>query len=364
MVQTVRQRYEGYTKHEVQDAIAARKAQAMIGHPTDAQFLDMVRSNTIKNCPIKPTHIANALTIFGPSAAGVRRKTVRCKPEQVEAEPGCIPDDFHRLHKFVILTADVMFVNGIAFLITLSWKLRLATVEQLPTRTATQLSNSLTKIVRLYACTGFIIRIIIMDQEFDKVKDTNEMVEINTTAAREHIGKTGRYIRAAKERSRALVSDLPFTVLSRQVDIHLVYFAVLWLNSLPAAARVSNKYSPCKIVLGREIGFTKHCKATFGSYIEAHNDPTITNTMRLCTFPGMFLGPTGKCQGTHKVFDINTGVVKKPRSITPLPMPNRVIKIVDDWGRHHQQEDKAKSLEFLNRKQLQYDWGRGCTGEF
>jgi hypothetical protein len=40
MVQTVCQHYEGYAKSEVQDAIAARKAQAMIGHPTDAQFLE------------------------------------------------------------------------------------------------------------------------------------------------------------------------------------------------------------------------------------------------------------------------------------------------------------------------------------
>jgi hypothetical protein len=66
------------------------------------------------------------------------------------------------------------------------------------------------------------------------------------------------------------------------------------------------------IVFGRELDFNKHCKATFGSYVEAHVDPTITNTMRSCTFPGIFLGPTGNRQGTHKVFDINTGVVKKP----------------------------------------------------
>jgi hypothetical protein len=137
MVQTVCQRYEGYTKRKVQDAIAACKAQAMIGHPTDAQFLEMVRSNTIKNCPIKHAHIANALTIFGLSAAGVRRKTVCCKPEQVKAEPGRILDNFQRLHKFVLLTANVMFVNGIAFLITFSQKLWLATIKQLPKRTAT-----------------------------------------------------------------------------------------------------------------------------------------------------------------------------------------------------------------------------------
>jgi hypothetical protein len=128
-----------------------------------------------------------------------------------------------------------------------------------------QLSNSSTKIVKLYARTGFIVRIIMMDQEFNKVKDACKMVEINTTAAREHIGKIERFIYMIKECSRALVSDLPYMTLPRQVVIHLIYFAVLWLNSLPAAAGVSDKYSPWEIVLGRELDFKKHCKTTFGS---------------------------------------------------------------------------------------------------
>ncbi len=119
------------------------------------------------------------------------------------------------------------------------------------------------------------------------------MVEINTTAARKHVGEIKRFICTIEERSRALVSDLPYNIPPRQVTIHLVYFAVLWLNSLPAAAGVSKKYSPCEIVLGHELDFDKHCKATFGSNVEAHEDPTITNTMCSCTFPGIFLGPTG-----------------------------------------------------------------------
>ncbi len=98
-----------------------------------------------------------------------------------------------------------------------------------------------------------------MDQEFDKVKDACEMVEINTTVAREHVGKIKRFIRTIKECSHALVSDLPYTTLLRQVIIHLVYFAVLWLNSLPAAAGVSDKYSPREIILGCKLDFKKHC---------------------------------------------------------------------------------------------------------
>ncbi len=222
MIQTVCQQYEGFTKRKVQDATAACKAQAMTGHPIDAQFLKLVRNNSIKNCPVKPGHITNAHSIFGPSIAGVRGRTTRQKPERVEAAVGHIPDDFYCLHKFVVLTANVMFVNGMAFLTTLSRKLQLATVEQLPSRMATQLSNSLIKIVKLYAGTGFIVRVIMMDQEFNKVKEACDMVEINTTAAREHVGEIEQFIRTIKERSRALVSDLPYNILPRQITIHLV----------------------------------------------------------------------------------------------------------------------------------------------
>jgi hypothetical protein len=81
MIQTICQCYKGFTKCKVKDAIAAHKAQAMTGHPTDAKFMEMVRNNTIKNCPIKPAHITNSLTIFGPSIAGVHGKTVGHKPE-------------------------------------------------------------------------------------------------------------------------------------------------------------------------------------------------------------------------------------------------------------------------------------------
>jgi hypothetical protein len=81
----------------------------------------------------------------------------------------------------------------------------------------------------------------------------------------------------------------------------------------------------------------------------------ITNTMRLCTFPGIFLGPTGNRQGTHKVFDINTGMVKKPQTVALLPMPNRIISVVNNWGKCHTKEDAKHSLVFLNRKKQLYD---------
>jgi hypothetical protein len=69
MIQTVCQRYEGFTKRKVQDAITACKAQAMTGHPTDAQFLEMVRNKTIK---IAPSNLNTSSTLAPYSAQALQ----------------------------------------------------------------------------------------------------------------------------------------------------------------------------------------------------------------------------------------------------------------------------------------------------
>ncbi len=71
-IQMVHGNMEGYTQREVEDARAAREAQAMLGHPADRDFLGMVRSGMILNCSVTPNAVQNAHPIFGPNLAGVR----------------------------------------------------------------------------------------------------------------------------------------------------------------------------------------------------------------------------------------------------------------------------------------------------
>ena len=68
------------------------------------------------------------------------------------------------MNKFVTLTADVRFVNGVPFLVTLSRKIRLFAVKFLPSCTAAQLSSHLTKVFKLYVGGIFSIRTILIDQ--------------------------------------------------------------------------------------------------------------------------------------------------------------------------------------------------------
>ena len=61
MLQTVRANMKGLTSREVKKAILDRKAQARVGTPTDADFIEMVVKGTLTNCPVTPVDIANDL---------------------------------------------------------------------------------------------------------------------------------------------------------------------------------------------------------------------------------------------------------------------------------------------------------------
>ena len=106
-------------------------------------------------------------------------------------------------------------------------------MEHIPSHTAKQLGNSLTKIVNFYSRGGFVVNVVLMDQEFEKIVDEVLKIEINTTASCEHVGEIERAIRTLKERSHAVMSYQPYAVLTKPMLIYLVYFSMLWLNNKP-----------------------------------------------------------------------------------------------------------------------------------
>ena len=140
------------------------------------------------------------------------------------------------------------------------------TVEFLPSRTAKQLSKSLKKIVKLYTRGGFIVRLVMMDMEFEKIKDEFDTVIVNTTGARDHVGEIERLIKFIKERARCVISDLRvagFKYLHRLIVVHCLYFVTMMINEVPAYGGISEKYSPREIVTGRKLDMKK----TAGRYL-------------------------------------------------------------------------------------------------
>jgi hypothetical protein len=107
----------------------------MIANPTEREFSGMVHEQLLTNCPVTVRDIDNANRIFGPDLTNLKGKATRTKPDGVRVKYVKIPWNFVQLHKYVTLVADVMFVNGLPFLVTSSRGLSLVTIEHLQSRT-------------------------------------------------------------------------------------------------------------------------------------------------------------------------------------------------------------------------------------
>jgi len=161
-----------------------------------------------------------------------------------------------------------------------------------------------------------------------------------------------------KERCRCVYADMPVSHLHKQIVIHMVYFGQTMMNAFPAAKGISDRFSPREIVLGRPLDAERDLKARFGDYVEASVDADVTNDIKGRTHPCIALGPSGNWQGSVKCFDLGTGKVVVRRTIKVLPMPDRVLKALNAWGK------SPKNLAYRTRTSWNSSTGinRSMTG--
>ena len=128
MVHTVCQNYKGYTKKQVQKDVLARKVLGILRTPSTQDLEYLVIRNFLDYLPIKIHDVKNSHAIFGPDLTGVIGRTDKNKPGQVEIYYVAIPRELLNSHKYMNIVFDVMFINNIPFLITMSCDIRLITV--------------------------------------------------------------------------------------------------------------------------------------------------------------------------------------------------------------------------------------------
>jgi hypothetical protein len=118
----------------------------------------------IKNCSVTSTDIDNAHKLFGDDIATLRWKTARNTPDSVVADYLEIPKEIIDMNKAVTIAADVMFVNGPPFIVTISRNIKFTTTEYVPSRSQSNLVKSIIKIVYLYKTRDFNPNTGLMDR--------------------------------------------------------------------------------------------------------------------------------------------------------------------------------------------------------
>ena len=120
LVTSVADNASNFSNADYSQAVLARKLQKIIGRPTTRAFIYFIENNLLPNCPVNRRDVLRAEQIFGPDLGSLKGKTVRRQLPRVEVDEVALPTTIQQHYQEVTLGCDIMFVNKIPFLMSIS----------------------------------------------------------------------------------------------------------------------------------------------------------------------------------------------------------------------------------------------------
>ena len=342
----VKDNRKNFTNNDYLQAIRARELQVTVGRPSDKDFIRILKECSLPNCPVTPRDVVIANKLFGPDAGALKGKTTRRGPPIIDSP---VPVDITHILKYygeVTLCIDLMYVNKVPLLVTLSRNVKFGMVEAVKDRKETTLMKSIATVVTLYWKAGFTVTTALMDGEFVPLRGglAEIGITLNETSRDEHVGDIERYIRTVKERMRAIYNTLPFHKVPARLVIEMAKTAIFWLNAFPITGGASGNLSPRTILTGQKVDYKRHCRFQFGEYTQTHEEHN--NSMNPRTVGALTLRPVGNGQGSFYFLSISTGRVLNRLHATALPMPDDIIEKIHRMAR---QQKSNPGLIFANQ---------------
>ena len=245
LVNTVEGNKANYTRTDVLRAECARELQSKLNHPSDKDFIDIVNDNSLRACPVTKRDIVAARAIHGPCVESLQGKTVRRPPHKVSlSETPTLPAEVHERYNKITICGDIMKLNNLSFLVTISRNLHFGTVHYLPNKRDSTVMKAMKKIISEYQYGGFKVVHAVMDGGFDGIEDElmKYGVMYNGTGRDEHVGEVERYIRTVKSKCRCTYNSLKFKHLPRRLVVEIVKRALFWLNAFSLQERYITNY--------------------------------------------------------------------------------------------------------------------------
>ena len=177
-------------------------------------------------------------------------------------------------YKFIILTGDIMKVNGWRFFISKSWCINFTTGEYITNANSSTLLNSILQVKLINMKRDFIVKNIFMDGQFQCLENhlSEEGITLNMCSKNEHVGEIERMIRTIKDRVRGIYATLDFIKIPGRLITELVYFCIFWLNAFHPGETIAVGMSPTPLVTGTTINYNPHYKYEFGTYVQTHEE--------------------------------------------------------------------------------------------
>ena len=114
------------------------EVQKCLGYISINSIMKMITQGMIQDCPVTPQDMLNALKIYGPPVPALKGKT---RDIQVKI-PKEIPT-FYNIQSELKMEADIMFINGKPFVISVTTLLGLTIVSAVAARDYNSLKTAL-----------------------------------------------------------------------------------------------------------------------------------------------------------------------------------------------------------------------------
>ena len=129
-------------------------------------YVRYVANNLIPNCPITVQDIKNAEFIWGPDLGSLKGKTRRQPSPKVRMESTPIHMTIMQQYKDVTLSADIMKVTEMLFLMTISRHIKFGSAGKLDSMKNSHITKHFKAIIGTYVTRGFRVTIILADNQF------------------------------------------------------------------------------------------------------------------------------------------------------------------------------------------------------
>lgn len=332
---TVEENKRLFTKKEQMAARDAREFLRRLGYPAPYRVAEMIRKGYV--LPISTRDLINAEAIYGKPIAMLKGKTVAKRIKLDKDNP--IPKSI--LSPLVLIQCDIMFVCGLAFLLSVSIPLHLTVATKLreASRAKSAITEALRSHTRVYTKNNFRITKIVSDKEGGIAASEEEVPGISFEPRSTHAHVCENKVKYVKGNARSLIYSLKY-----KLPKHLLQFAVLYAvyvaNLMPSEGGLRG-IIPREALLGQKVNFKYALPIGFGDYAQVKYKTDVSdNTMKERTFGGIALLPTGNVEGAVKFLNLSTGAIVTSVQFEVLPIPDEIISFMNYLGERYPYDKK------------------------
>ena len=127
----------------------------VLGYPLEVNLKTIIKTNVIQDNPVTKSDLKLMDYLFGPDIPTIKGKTTRQCPHQLVSDMVSIPQELCDAQCNVCLYIDIMYVNGMPFLTTISKNIKCHTTMWVADHAAPTIASLVESVLKLYQQASF-----------------------------------------------------------------------------------------------------------------------------------------------------------------------------------------------------------------